>query len=179
MAAIEPGETPSRTLTWKPMAFLNTSFFCLSKGVLSKIEGIMREQDNTDDRSRHQFSWISTCETPFASRSSVSLGVSTLALIGPGQQCACNAFPYDAFGDHLQACQTKSATSQVHDWVVYKMGPLLGSVGHRVKIHKITPATGKELGDIEIEDYVVLQKPQAQGNRLPPPRTLIRSWISR
>jgi hypothetical protein len=30
-----------------------------------------------------------------------------------------------------------------------------GSVGHRVKIHKITSATGKERGDIEIMDYVV------------------------
>jgi hypothetical protein len=46
-------------------------------------------------------------------------------------------------------------------------------VGHRVKIHKITPGTGKEQGDIEIKDYVVLQNPQEQVNRLPPPRTLI------
>ncbi len=43
----------------------------------------------------------------------------------------------------------------------------MGSVGHKVKIHKITPATGKERGDLEIKDYVSLQK------RLPPPRTLI------
>jgi hypothetical protein len=49
----------------------------------------------------------------------------------------------------------------------------LGSVGHTVKIHKITPATGKERGDIELKDYVDLQKPQAQDNRLPPPRLLI------
>ena len=41
------------------------------------------------------------------------------------------------------------------------------------KIHKITPATDKERGDIEIKDYAVLQKPQEQSNRLPPPRTLI------
>jgi hypothetical protein len=32
-------------------------------------------------------------------------------------------------------------------------------VGHRVKIHKITPATGKERGDLEIKDCVVLQTP--------------------
>ena len=57
--------------------------------------------------------------------------------------------------------------------MVYKLGVLLDSVGHRVKIHKITPSTGKERGDIEIRDYVVLQKPQEQANRLPPPRTLI------
>ena len=103
-------------------------------------------------------------------------GVHTPALLGPAQQCACNAFSYDIFGDHLQTCQTKSAASQVHDWVVYKLGALLGSVGHRVKIHKITPATGKERGDIEIKDYVVMQKPQTQDNRLPPPRTLIMDY---
>ena len=32
----------------------------------------------------------------------------------------------------------------------------LDSVGHKVKIHKITPGTGKERGDIEKKDYVVL-----------------------
>ena len=32
----------------------------------------------------------------------------------------------------------KSVASQVHDWVVYRLGRILGSVGHRVKIHKIT-----------------------------------------
>jgi hypothetical protein len=63
--------------------------------------------------------------------------------------------------------------SQVHDWVVYRLGDILGSVGHRVKIHKITPATGKERGDLEIKDYVVLQKPQEQVDCLPPPLTLI------
>jgi hypothetical protein len=55
----------------------------------------------------------------------------------------------------------------------YSRFVILGSVGHRVKIHKITPATGKERGDLEIKDYVVLQKPQEQADRLPPPRTLI------
>ncbi len=73
----------------------------------------------------------------------------------------------------MQTCQTKSAVSQVHDWVVYKLGSLLGSVGHRVKIHNITPVTDKERGDFEIKDYVVMQKPQPQTNRLPPPHTLI------
>ena len=43
---------------------------------------------------------------------------------------------------------------QVHDWVVCKLGVSLGSVGHRVKIHKITPTTGNERGDIEIKDYI-------------------------
>jgi hypothetical protein len=46
-------------------------------------------------------------------------------------------------------------------------------VGHRVKIHKITPVTGKERDDLEIKDYVVLQKPQEQADQPPPPRTLI------
>ncbi len=52
-------------------------------------------------------------------------------------------------------------------------GGILRSEGHKVKIHKITPATGKEGGDLELKDYVVLQKPQEQADRLPPPRTLI------
>jgi hypothetical protein len=38
---------------------------------------------------------------------------------------------------------------------------------------QITPVTGKERGDIEIKNYVVLQKHQEQVNRLHPPRTLI------
>jgi hypothetical protein len=67
----------------------------------------------------------------------------------------------------------KSVASQAQDWVVYRLGDILGSVGHRVKIHKITPVTGKERGDLEINDHVVLQKTQEQVDRLPPPRTLI------
>ena len=73
----------------------------------------------------------------------------------------------------MHTCQVKSAVPQVHDWVVYRLGGILGSVGHKVKIHKIAPATGKERGDLEIKDYVVLQKPHEQADRLPPPRTLI------
>jgi hypothetical protein len=94
--------------------------------------------------------------------------------MGPPQQCACNVFHRDIYGDHLQTCQVKSATSQVHDWVVHRLGDLLGSVGHRVKIHKITPA--KERDDLEIKDYVVLQKPHEQTDRLPPPRTLVMDF---
>ena len=102
--------------------------------------------------------------------------MTTPTLLGPTQQCECNAFSYYIFGDHLQTCQTKSESSQVHDWVVYKLGTLLGSVGHRVKIHKITPGTGKERGNIEIKDDVVLQKPQPQATLLPPPHTLIMDY---
>ena len=61
------------------------------------------------------------------------------ALSGPSQQSVCSAFDYDVCGDHSETCQFKSETSQVHDWVVYRLGDILGSVGHKVKIHKITP----------------------------------------
>ncbi len=88
-----------------------------------------------------------------------SLGV-PINLIGPPQQCASNVFRYDSYGDRLQTCQVKSTDSQVHEWSVYRLGALLGSVGHRVKIHKITSVTGKERGDIEIRDHVVLRKPR-------------------
>jgi hypothetical protein len=46
------------------------------------------------------------------------------------------------------------------------LGALLGSVGHTVKIQIITPATGEERVDIEIKNFVVLQKAQEQVNRL-------------
>ena len=35
------------------------------------------------------------------------LGVPIPALIGPPQQCTCNVFRYDSYGDHLQTCQVK------------------------------------------------------------------------
>ena len=156
MTTIKPTEIPSRTIAWTPLAYL------------SHIK-----RRSHDDRF-----WDSQWEALICS----SLGVPTPALLGPPQQCACNAFAYDPFGDHLQTCQTKSASSQVHDWVVYKLGSLLVSVGHRVKIHNITPSTVKERGDMEIKDYIVMQKPQLQATRLPP-RTLImlltQMWLSR
>lgn len=83
---------------------------------------------------------------------------------------SCCVFQYDKYGDHLQRYQIQSETLTSHDWVVYKLGTLLGSVGHKVKIHKITPASGKERGDIELNDYIVL--PRGQDNCLPP-RSLI------
>jgi hypothetical protein len=101
-----------------------------------------------------------------------TIGVPIPTLIGPSQECVSNKFQHDFFGDHLQTCKVKSTASQVHDWVVYHSVGIFGSVGHRVKIHKITPATGKERGDLEIKNYVVLQKPLQQADRLPPPRTL-------
>ena len=53
----------------------------------------------------------------------------------------------------METCQVKSEATQVHEWVVYRLGDILGSVGHRVNIHKITPAPGKERGDLEGKDY--------------------------
>jgi hypothetical protein len=147
MYVIEPGEPPSRSLSWKPLGFLSH----------------IKRRTNSD-----RFP-LSLWEVLFCS----TIGVPISALIGPPQQCACNSFHHDSFRDHLQTCKVKSAASQVHDWVVYRLGDIFGSVGHRVKIHKITPVTGKERGDLEIKDYVVLQKPQEQADRLPRPRTLI------
>ncbi len=76
----------------------------------------------------------------------------------------------------MQTCQTKSAAAQVRDWVVLRLGDILSSVGHRVKIYNITPVTGKERGDVEIRDYVVLEKTRDLTDCLPPPRTLISDF---
>jgi hypothetical protein len=150
MGVIEPDENLTRTLSWKPLTFL------------SHIK-----RQNNDARFP-----LPLWETWFSS----TLGVPIPVLIGPSQQYVFNVFRYDLYGDHLQTCQTQSGSSQVHDWVVYRLGTLFGSVGQMVKIHMITPASGKERGDIEIKDYVVLQKPQAQDNRLSPPHTLIMDF---
>ncbi len=40
------------------------------------------------------------------------------------------------------------------------------SVGHRVKTHRIIPATVNERGDIEIKDYVILS--HVEDDRIPP-----------
>jgi hypothetical protein len=117
MHAIEPGETPSRVLKWSPLGFL------------SHIK-----RRTIGDRFPLPLWEVWFCST---------LGVPIPALIGPSQWCVCNAFDYDVCGDHLQTCQVKSSASQVHDWVVYRLGGILGSVGHKVKIHKITPVRVK------------------------------------
>ncbi len=147
MYALEPGDTPSRILSWKPLGFLSH----------------VKRRSN-DDRFP-----LALWEVWFCSH----LGVPIPELIGSLRQCPCNAFQIDYFGVHLQTCQAKSAATQVHDWVVRRLGVILSSVGHRVKIHNITPATGKERGDVEIRDYVILQKPRDLTDCLPPPRTLI------
>ena len=73
MAAIEPGKNPTLTVTWKPLAFL------------SHIK-----RRTIDDRFP-----LSLWEVWFCP----SLGVPIPALTGPLQQCACNAFHYDSYGD--------------------------------------------------------------------------------
>ena len=93
MAAIEPTEIPSRTLAWTPLSDLN-HIKCRSD----------------DDRFLTSQREALICS---------SLGVVTPALLGPSQQCVCNAFAYDPFGDHLQTYQTKSSSSQVHDNYTY------------------------------------------------------------
>ena len=75
MAAIEPGENRTRTLTWKTLAFLSYI-----------------QRRTNDDRSP-----LSLWEVWFCS----SLGVPIPASIGPPQQDACNAFHYDLYGDHI------------------------------------------------------------------------------
>ncbi len=128
MFALEPGDPPSRTLSWKTLGFLSH----------------IKRRTN-DDRFPLSLWEVWLCFT---------LGVSIPDLIGTLRQCPCSVFQIDSFGDHFQTCQAKSAATQVHDWVVYRFSTILGSVGHRVKIHKITPATGKERGDIMLKDYV-------------------------
>jgi hypothetical protein len=107
------GDTPSRTLSWKTLGFLS----------------YVKRRSN-DDRFP-----LTLWEVWFCSQ----IGVPIPELIGPLRQCPCNAFQIDHFGDHLQTCQAKSEATQVHDWVVSRLGSILSSVGHRVKIHNITP----------------------------------------
>jgi hypothetical protein len=119
--AIETGDPPSHTLTWKSLGFLNH----------------VKRRTNDDHFP------LALWEVWFCTQ----LGVPIPDLIGPLRQCPCNDFQIDLFGDHLQTCQVctpaKSAATEVHDWVVYRLGDMLGSVGHRVKIHKITPVRGR------------------------------------
>ena len=125
MMAIEPGEKPSRKLTWKPTAW---------------ISHIMRRSH--DDRLP-----MPVWEAWFCS----TLGVPIPALVENPRSCACQHF--DIYGDHLQTCQLHSAALHAHEWFVYRLSSLLRSVGHRVKTHKITSSVGNERGDIEIDKY--------------------------
>jgi hypothetical protein len=113
MYAIKPGEPPSRSPSWKFLGF-----------------HIHIKRCTNSDRFP-----LSLWEVWFCS----TIGAPIPALIEPSQQCAYNSCHHNSFGDHLQTCKVKSTDSQVHDWVVYHVGDIFGSVGHRVKIHKITP----------------------------------------
>jgi hypothetical protein len=146
MVVFDPGdgEILTHTLTWKPSA------------LLSHIKC-----HTIDDRFP-----LSLWEVWYYS----TLGVPMLALLGSPQKCTCNTFRYDSYGDHLQTRQSKSTVSQVNEWVVYKFDSLFGSLGHRVKKDPqdnssdwqrtgwITTTDVKKGGDIEIKDYIVLQK---------------------
>ena len=135
---IEPGEQPSRKLTWKPTAW---------------ISHIMRRSH--DDRIPLPVWEVWFCST---------LGVPIPALLASPRPCACQHF--DVFGDHLQTCKHQSAALHTHEWFVYRFSSMLRSVGHRVKTHKVTLAAGNERGDIEIDNYVVL--PREEDNLLLP-----------
>jgi hypothetical protein len=75
MTVFESGENPTHTLTWKPSSFLR------------------HIKRRTNDDRFHLSLW----ESWFSS----SLGVPMPALIGPPQQCTCNVFHYDSYGDNL------------------------------------------------------------------------------
>jgi hypothetical protein len=81
MAVVEPGENLTRTLTWKPWTFLR--YVRCRTG---------------DDRFP-----LSLWGVWFSS----SFGVPIPALIGPPQQCVCNSFHYDLYGDHLSGRHVK------------------------------------------------------------------------
>ena len=126
--AIEPGENPSRKVTWKPTVWIS-HIMCRSH----------------DDRLP-----MPVWEEWFCS----TLGVPIPALVENPRPCACQHF--DIHGDHLQSCQLQSAALHTHEWFVYRLSSLFRSVGNSVKTHKITSAVGNERGDIEIGKYIVL-----------------------
>jgi hypothetical protein len=99
-----------------------------------------------------------------------SLGVPIPVFLENPRQCLCRQFSFDHYGSHIQTCQRQSASLPSNERIVYRFNLLLRSVGHRVKTYRITPATGNERGDIEIQDYVILT--HGEDDRLPP-RTLV------
>ena len=86
MYALDPGDIPSRILSWKALGFLSH----------------VKRRSN-DDRFP-----LALWEVWFCSQ----LGVPIPELIGPLRQCPChgNAFQIDYFGDHLETCQAISYT---------------------------------------------------------------------
>jgi hypothetical protein len=147
MMVIDPGEKPTRILTWKTTAFLS----------------------HIQPRSHEDRFPLPRWETWFCQ----SLGVPIPAFLENLRQCPCRQFSFDPYGDHIQTCQCQSAPLPTHEWIVYRLSLLLRSVGHRFKTHKITPAAGNERGDIEIQDYVFLT--HGEDDRIPP-RTLVMDF---
>jgi hypothetical protein len=120
MYALEPGEIPSRILKWSPLGFL------------SQIK--RRTIGDRFPLSLWEVWFFSTLGVPRLAHHDLNRrwrktkGVPIPALIGPPQRCACNGFDYDPYGDHLQTCQVKSMSSQVHECVVYRLGGILNRI---------------------------------------------------
>ena len=60
----------------------------------------------------------------------------------------------------VSICNT--TTVRIIEWIVSrkkydKLSLFCRSVGHRLKIHKVTPAVVNECGDIDMKDYVILE----------------------
>ncbi len=89
-----------------------------------------------------------------------SLGVPIPVLLGNPTMSlsSISIWPVRCNGDHIQTCQCQSAALPAHEWIVYRRSLLLRSVGHKVKTHRITPATDNERVDIQIKDYVILPR---------------------
>jgi hypothetical protein len=107
MMAIEPGEKPTHMLTWKTTVFIS----------------------HIQSRSHDDLFPIPLWETWFCQ----SLGVPIPSLLENPRQCPCRQFSFDHYGDHIQTCQSQSATLPAHKWIVYRLSLLIRSVGHGVK----------------------------------------------
>ena len=89
MMAIEPGESPTRTLTWKSLAYLSH----------------IKRRTN-DDRFPLPLGRLGSAPAAvYQSRLQLDLLNSAHATL----------FNMITYGDHLQTCQTQSAALQVHD----------------------------------------------------------------
>jgi hypothetical protein len=95
MMAIDPGEKPTRMLTWKTTSFLY----------------------HIQPRSHEDRFPIPLWETWFCQ----SLGVPIPALLENPRQCPCRQFSFDPYDDHIQTCQCQSATLPAHEWIVYSL----------------------------------------------------------
>ena len=97
-----------------------------------------------------------------------------VALENP-RQCPFRQCSFDSYGDHIQTFQRQSEVLPAHEWIVY-LSFLLRSVGQRVNTHKVTFSPDNEHGDIEIRDYVLL--PRGEANRIPPHTLLMEFTVT-